>query len=60
MQNSETITTQAVHGKSIWDNDLPPGDAPPMSKGPLVAASVVYAAWMVFLISMMVVRLTTS
>jgi hypothetical protein len=60
MSDSTPMTAVTEKRKSIWDNDLPPGDSPAMSKGPLVAASIVYAAWMVFLVSMMVVRLMTA
>lgn len=50
-------TAQTEAPKSIWDNDLPAGDSPPMSRGPLVAAIIAYICWMVFLLSMMVMRL---
>lgn len=43
--------------KSIWDNNLPPGDSPPLPRWPLTVAVVAYALWMVFLVSMMVVRI---
>jgi hypothetical protein len=46
--------------KSIWDNDLPAGDSPPLPKWPLRAAIVAYGIWMVFLISMMVLRICTT
>ncbi|GEM_PF-746875 len=46
--------------KSIWDNDLPAGDSPPLPRWPLTAAIVAYSVWMVFLISMAVVRIATS
>ncbi|HSW45283.1 MAG TPA: hypothetical protein VLM89_06905 [Phycisphaerae bacterium] len=46
--------------KSIWDNDLPAGDSPPMPRWPLVFWTVVYVVWMVFLISMVVVRFATA
>jgi len=45
---------------SIWDNDLPAGDAPPMPAWPLKFWIALYAVWMVFLISMFVLRLKTS
>jgi hypothetical protein len=44
--------------KSKWDNDLPPGDSPPLPRWPLIAAAVSYAVWMVFLISMAIMRIT--
>ncbi len=44
-------------GKSIWDNDLPAGDSPPLPRWPLTASAVAYGVWMIFLISMMVMRL---
>jgi len=43
--------------RSIWDNDLPAGDSPPMPRWPLVASIAAYACWMLFLIAMMVLRL---
>jgi len=42
---------------SIWDNDLPAGDSPPLPRWPLTAAIVAYCIWMGFLASMMIVRL---
>ncbi len=60
MNQPEQVITAGEKRNSIWDNDLPPGDSPPMSKGPLVATIALYAAWMVFLISMMIVRLVTT
>ncbi len=44
--------------KSIWDNDLPAGDSPPLPRWPLTAAAVAYGLWMVFLISMMILRMS--
>lgn len=46
--------------KSIWDNDLPAGDSPPLPRWPLTAAIVAYSIWMVFLISMAVLRIATT
>lgn len=46
--------------KSIWDNDLPAGDSPPLPAWPLKMAIVAYAVWMLFLISMAVLRLKTA
>jgi len=43
--------------RSIWDNDLPAGDSPPMPRWPLAASIAAYACWMIFLIAMMVLRL---
>ena len=45
--------------KSIWDNDLPAGDAPPLPDWPLKAAIATYAAWMVILIGLLILRLST-
>lgn len=42
--------------KSFWDNDLPAGDSPPLPKWPLTAAIVAFSLWMVFLISMAILR----
>lgn len=46
--------------KSIWDNDLPPGDSPPLPRWPLTASIVAYSCWALFLVAMLVVRLTTA
>ena len=43
--------------KSIWDNALPAGDSPPLPRWPLTASIVAYCIWMVFLVSMMVLRI---
>ena len=53
IETSESTTT-----KSIWDNDLPAGDSPPLPRWPLTAAIVACAVWMVFLICMMIMRIT--
>ena len=42
--------------KSIWNNDLPAGDSPPLPRWPLTAAILAFSIWMVFLISMAVLR----
>ncbi|HOA75866.1 MAG TPA: hypothetical protein PL151_20220 [Phycisphaerae bacterium] len=46
--------------KSIWDNDLPPGDSPPLPRWPLTAAIIAYSCWALFLVAMLIVRLTTA
>ena len=46
--------------KSIWDNDLPAGDSPPLPRWPLTAAIVAYSVWMVFLVSMAILRISGS
>ncbi len=46
--------------KSIWDNDLPAGDSPPLPRWPLTFWIVVYVLWMCFLVSMVVVRFKTA
>jgi hypothetical protein len=45
---------------SIWDNDLPAGDSPPLPAWPLKAAIVAYSVWMLFLIAMMILRIRTT
>jgi hypothetical protein len=59
MPDKTPTETSAVRSKpkSIWDNDLPAGDSPPLPRWPLTAAIVAYSVWMVFLISMAVLRL---
>ncbi|UCD29113.1 MAG: hypothetical protein JSV03_01110 [Planctomycetota bacterium] len=44
--------------KSIWDNDLPAGDSPPLPRWPLTASIIAYSVWIVFLFAMMLVRLS--
>ena len=44
--------------KSIWDNDLPAGNSPPRPRGPLIAAAVAYGCWLLFLLAMVIVRMT--
>jgi hypothetical protein len=51
------MMTDAAERKSIWDNDLPAGDSPPLPKWPLVTAIAAYAVWMVFLVAMMILRI---
>jgi len=46
--------------RSIWDNDLPAGDSPPLPRWPLTAAIIAYSVWMVFLIAMMILRIRTT
>ena len=57
---TEAPAQEADKPKSIWDNDLPPGDSPPLPRWPLTASIVAYACWAVFLVAMMIVRLTTT
>ncbi len=56
MANDNSISSGG--SKSIWDNDLPAGDSPPLARWPLTAAIIAYAAWMIFLVAMLVLRLT--
>jgi len=55
---SENMTTDKP--KSIWDNDLPAGDSPPLPSWPLKFWITLYVLWMIFLLSMLVVRFTTN
>lgn len=57
---TEEQKDQTSNRKSIWDNDLPPGESPPLPKWPLTASIVAYSCWMVFLVAMLIVRLTTT
>ncbi len=44
-----------------WDNpNTLAGDAPPMSRGPLIASIIVYSGWFVFLVIMAYLRVTTT
>lgn len=56
-QNKSSSVASSAQGRSIWDNDLPAGDSPPLPRWPLTAAIVAYVIWILFLISMMIVRL---
>ncbi len=60
MSHPDSANNGLNERKSIWDNDLPPGDSPPLPRGPLTAAIIAYSCWMVFLVGMMIVRLTTA
>lgn len=55
-----TNASSAGRPKSTWDNDLPAGDSPPLPRWPLVFWIVVYVLWMLFLISMLIVRLKAA
>ncbi len=59
-QTDVTVATDETEPKSIWDNDLPPGDSPPLKRWPLTASIVAYSCWMVFLVAMMIVRLSAT
>ena len=59
MEN-QTPPPASAAPKSIWDNDLPAGDSPPLPGWPLKAAIVAYGLWMVFLIAMMILRIRTT
>jgi hypothetical protein len=50
--------SQESEPKSIWDNDLPAGNGPPMPRARLVAAAVAYGCWLLFLLVMVIVRMT--
>jgi hypothetical protein len=50
-------STESSERKSIWENDLPAGDSPPLPRWPLILSATLYGLWMIFLIAMMIVRL---
>jgi hypothetical protein len=55
------IDSKAVQEpKSIWDNNLPAGNSPPLPKAPLVAASIAYGCWLLFLLSMVILRVASK
>ncbi len=56
-QNKTSAAVSSAQTRSIWDNDLPAGDSPPLPRWPLIVAIVAYVLWMMFLIAMMIVRL---
>ena len=56
----EANASDKTEKRSIWDNNLPAGDSPPLPRWPLTASIVAYSLWMVFLVSMMILRLATS
>lgn len=41
------------------DPNVPAGNAPPMSRFPLIASAVVFGLWIAFLVAMAFVRLKT-
>ncbi len=51
---------QSKEQKTIWDNDLPAGNSPPRSKAALVAAALAYGGWLVFLLIMTILRVTSK
>lgn len=60
MSQDATKQNTAATGGSIWDNDLPAGDSPPLPRWPLTLSAIAYGIWMLFLIGMMVMRLRHS
>ena len=58
---TQAHTEQAPPPKYDWsDPSVPAGDAPSMPRGPMIASIVVYCGWLIFLISMVVLRLKTT
>ncbi len=55
---STNQTSEESKPGGIWDNDLPAGDSPPLPRWPLTAAIVACCLWMVFLVCMMIMRIT--
>ena len=55
---STTPQAEADKPKTIWDNDLPAGDSPPLPRWPLTAAIVAFGVWIVFMIAMMIMSIT--
>ena len=55
-----TDSAASNKSKSIWDNDLPAGDSPPLPRWPLMFWIVVYIVWMIFLVSMVILRFKTA
>jgi len=60
MEDANASLPTPQGSKSIWDNDLPAGDSPPLPRWPLTVSIIVYVCWMIFLISMMVLRLVRT
>ncbi|GJM24971.1 MAG: hypothetical protein DHS20C16_13860 [Phycisphaerae bacterium] len=67
--NQEQVSPEATESKEqeqpapriVWDNpDTLAGDAPAMSRGPLIASIVVYAGWFIFLVIMAYMRVSTT
>lgn len=50
----------AAYRNTLWDNDLPVGDSPPLPAWPLKLSIVAYVLWMTFLVAMLILRLTYS
>ncbi|NOX59754.1 MAG: hypothetical protein GXP29_12990 [Planctomycetes bacterium] len=59
--NAQTTDEPQREPRIDWDNpDTLAGDAPPMSRVPLILSIVVYAGWLVFLVSMAYMRIRTT
>ena len=54
-------TPEAAASQIDWaDPDVPAGDAPPLPRWPLVVSGLAFAAWVVFLVVMAVIRFQTT
>ncbi|MEP0843599.1 MAG: hypothetical protein HRF43_12925 [Phycisphaerae bacterium] len=60
MTEKPAPAAEAAGPRSIWDNDLPAGDSPPLPRWPLTTAVVAYGLWLIFLISMAILRIATN
>ena len=45
---------------TIWDNDLPTGDSPPLPRWPLTVSIVAVCVWTLFMVAMVVSRFTSG
>ncbi|HNO80396.1 MAG TPA: hypothetical protein PKN33_20305 [Phycisphaerae bacterium] len=60
-ESSESAEVATKEPRIDWNNpDTPAGDAPAMSSWPLVASVVVYSGWLVFLVVMAYMRVSTT
>lgn len=41
-------------------DDIPAGDSPPKARWPLILAAAAWGTWMLFLVAMLIVRLSES
>jgi hypothetical protein len=58
---AEPALQETSAGGPNWnDPNIPPGNAPPMPRGRLIAAAIVFGLWVCFLIAMAWLRVQTT
>ena len=49
-----------AHQAAGNDHSVPAGDSPPLPRWPLVLAAIAWGGWLVFILVMMILRMTSS